>query len=85
MDVVNAEQAKIAEEAGILAVNSIRSSAPSDIRAAGRCTYVETLSCRRSNECCFYSVMAKSTYWSYRWKQEILEAMGVTILMNQKC
>ena len=65
MDVVNAEQARIAEEAGAVAVMALE-RVPSDIRAAGGVArsanpkIVEEVMNAVS-----IPVMAKSTYWSY--------------------
>src|SRR5699024_3205882 len=55
MDVVNAEQAKVAEAAGAVAVMALE-RVPSDIRAAGgRCKGVRSAHCRRSGGCGIHS------------------------------
>ena len=54
MDVVNAEQAKIAEEAGAVAVMALE-RVPSDIRAAGGVARMANPKIVGSNECCVYT------------------------------
>ena len=64
MDVINAEQAKIAEAAGAVAVMALE-RVPSDIRAAGGVAVWQIPDYGRSNECCNHSSYGKSTYWPY--------------------
>ena len=65
MDVVNAEQAKIAEEAGAVAVMALE-RVPSDIRAAGGVARsANPKIVEEVNECCINSSYGESTYWSY--------------------
>ena len=61
MDVVNAEQAKIAEQAGASAVMALE-RVPSDIRAAGGVARMaDPTYCGRSDERCFHSGNGQST------------------------
>ena len=76
MDVINAEQAKIAEAAGAVAVMALE-RVPSDIRAAGGVA-------RMADPRIIEEVMNAVSFqlWQKQelvilWKQECLEAMGV--------
>lgn len=66
MDVVNAEQAKIAEEAGAVAVMALE-RVPADIRAKRRCCpYGRPKNRGRSTKCSNDSSHGKSTYRPHR-------------------
>lgn len=65
MDVTNVEQAKIAEEAGAVAVMALE-RVPADIRAAGGVSRMRTLNDSRNYGSSQNSCYGKSKNWAFR-------------------
>ena len=83
MDVVNAEQARIAEEAGAVAVMALE-RVPSDIRAAGGVARMADLSIvEEVMNAVSIPVMAKARI-GHIVEARVLESLGLTILMKVK-
>lgn len=83
MDVINVEQAKIAEDAGAVAVMALE-RVPADIRAAGgvsRMSDPEMIS--KIMDSVSIPVMAKVRIGHFV-EAQILEALGLTTLMNPR-
>src|ERR1035437_1374386 len=79
MDVTNADQAKIAEEAGAVAVMALE-RVPSDIRAEGGVARMADLSViEKIMECVTIPVMAKCRIGHFA-EAQVLEALGVDFI-----
>ena len=65
MDVINAEQARIAEAAGAVAVMALRTCTIRYSCSWRGCTYGRSTHHGRSNGSSNYSSNGKSSYWSY--------------------
>ena len=78
MDVVNAEQAELAEEAGAVAVMALE-RVPADIRAAGGVAAWPTAEDRRDHRAVSIPVMGKARIGHFV-EAQILEALGVDMV-----